>query len=463
MDTHTFSRHETLLIFTVALLVFLLPSIMRFIIYDNPAIVGFPTHFHERIAEDIINGDFDFYDELSFGGRVYTYPPGFVFSLAFFSLFLGTKMGGVIFLGLVGSLSVVFLYMIAKELCPEIKKNRLIATVFIVFTPGMIYLFSHLSTRSPPIMLGLLAMLIILKYTKPGKMLYLSAVSLGVSFLFHPETGIIFSFLCFFLLKRFHAKYFLVAGVIACLWYVPFFLSHGIPEFNALHEDYRENRYSLETPSVENYIWEAGKDANYGNLNIIVTVLAVVGLFFSSRYMKYWFISLFLLSLFAERFIIYLIFPATILAVTGFNRLRKKGMIKYVLMILVVSYSLSIAAWRINDFASSWPTKEQYDAFKWLESNTSEQNIILSDWTWGHWISGIANRKNFMDGYAEYAPGVNKRMSEMDLFYENCTVPEGYNITYIYMEQWMIEKRNISCIHKFDAVYNKDGILIFKA
>ncbi|HDD72669.1 MAG TPA: hypothetical protein ENG00_01095 [Candidatus Aenigmarchaeota archaeon] len=99
MDLNLFaSRHCRIIIFLSGFLISLLPSIIRWYVLGIPCIVGFPTFYHRRIAEEIISGNFDWYDDLSFGGRPYTYPPLFSFSLALFGSLLGIDLGGTVFL-----------------------------------------------------------------------------------------------------------------------------------------------------------------------------------------------------------------------------------------------------------------------------------------------------------------------------------------------------------------------------
>ena len=136
---------------------------------------------------------------------------------------------------------------------------------------------------------------------------------------------------------------------------------------------------------------------------------------------------------------------------------------KQILLIGIVVYLIIFIPGTVSTYASWWPTKEQTDAFLWIKQNTPENSTVLTDWTLGHWVTGIAQRKNFMDGYAEYAPEVDQRLEELLEFYKTCKVPEGYGIDYILMEKWFIESKNITCIYRFPVLYNKSDILIFGA
>ena len=451
MDTRMSSRHEIIVLFFAVFALLLLPNVLRFWAYNIDGIIGTPTYFHQRIAEDIAKGNFSFYDEKSFGGRFYSYPPTFAFTLAFFILFLGSPAGGIIFLALAGAATAVVFYFIAKEFV----SSRLVAFL-LALTPGFIYLFSHLSSRSPPIFLGLLSLYLIIKKSH----WLFAALPLGVSFLFHPETGMFFSVVILLYSafekkaeKKYILKIFLTAAIIALLWYVPFLAANGFPQPNGLHAEYRERGASLE--SLGMHIFEFN---GYGYFPLLVAVLTVFGLAKTkNNFLRAWFIAMLIPALLFERFSVYLIFPLVMLAASGINAIKKRRIVFSALAIYVVFSGLLM----INNMAVAYPHKEHIDACAWIEKNTPGNSTILADWERGHWIAGIAERKNYIDGYAEYAPDMNERLGNLNTFYRNCSLPEG--ISYIYMERWFIEAKNITCMDSKKIVYEKGGAVVFAA
>src|SRR4030042_1692317 len=150
-------KSEILIVFVLGFFLSGSPLVVRQAL-GIPGIIGFPTYYHQRIADYLISGTFDWYDPQSFGGRPYTYPPVFSFMLAGFSVF-GLELGGVIMMGLLGGLTAVTCFLLGRELIG--KKNAFIA--ILLSSPALIFLFSHLSTRSPPLLLGLLAIYLVLK------------------------------------------------------------------------------------------------------------------------------------------------------------------------------------------------------------------------------------------------------------------------------------------------------------
>ncbi|MCX6814436.1 MAG: hypothetical protein NTY20_02200 [Candidatus Aenigmarchaeota archaeon] len=446
---------EILIVFSIAFLVSVSPVLARWYAYGIPGIIGFPTYYHQRIADYIISGTFSWYDPLSFGGRPYTYPPLFSFMLAGFSV-LGLEFGGVIMMGLLGGLTAVTCFLLARELIG--KKNAV--TVILLSSPAFIFLFSHLSTRSPPILLGLIAIYLGLK----KKSWWLISLPLAFSYFFHIETGLIFSALLMFVNRDYlnHAKSVLLALLAAGVFYAPLFMAYGIPQPNAIHTDYISRGYGLESFNLPYFAWETGN--NYDNVALVVLAFSLIGFYFTKNsFLRKWFLLSLILALASTRLLMYLVFPAAILAAAGIYHASKKYR-KYGKLILGIffAYSIAIGFWMDISFATSYPVAKQTEALLWIKQNTPDNVTVLSDWAHGHWITGIAYRKSFVDGYAEYAPDADRRVAELKTFYKNCTVPQGYGIVYAYLEDWFLKSENITCLDRFQKVYDRDQIYVFK-
>ena len=450
---HIFSEYRKPVLFTLAFLFAILPVLIRWYMFNIPGIIGFPQYYHQRIALDIIQGEFNWYDNLSFGGRPYTYPPGFVFTLAGFALLFGPEWGGVIFLGILGGFAGILIWELSKLL----GINQRVSFVLCVLSPLFLYLFSNLSTRSPPIILGLAGIYLILR-KKPW---YFFSPFFALTFLYHWETGLVFLILAAFLLrdkKEALAVTLFSAFGFSALIYLPVLANLGIPVYTELHKDYLTRGYGLEYLDIGKHVWEFSSPLD--SLYIPVFLLTLSGFFLTKNsFLRFWFIFAFVLSLISGRFFIYLFPVFALLSSSALESIRSK--FKQILLIGMVVYLIIFIPGTVSTYASWWPTKEQTDAFLWIKKNTPENSTILTDWTLGHWVTGIAQRKNFMDGYAEYAPEVDKRFEQLLEFYKTCKVPEGYGIDYILMEKWFIESRNITCIYRFPVLYNNSDILIF--
>jgi asparagine N-glycosylation enzyme membrane subunit Stt3 len=347
-------------------------------------------------------------------------------------------------------------FLIARELIG--KKNAFLA--ILLSSPAFIFLFSHLSTRSPPILLGLLALYLGLR----KKSWWFVSLPLAFSYFFHIETGLIFSVLLMFINREHmdHAKSVLLALLAAGVFYAPLFMAYGIPQPNAVHTDYISRGYGLESFNLPYFAWETGN--NYDNVALLVLVISFAGFYLSrNRFLRKWFMLSIILAIVSTRLLMYLVFPAAILAAAGLYQVSKKSKKygKFLLLVFLV-YSVIIGSWMAVSFGTSWPTKSETQALLWIKNNTPDNVTVLSDWAHGHWITGIAYRRSFIDGYAEYAPQADKRVSELKEFYRNCTVPQGYAIEYAYLEDWFLKSENITCIWNFQKVYDRDQIYVFK-
>ncbi|MBI2580119.1 MAG: hypothetical protein HYW27_04425 [Candidatus Aenigmarchaeota archaeon] len=445
-------------LFAASFAVFMLAFVLRHYYFGISEIVGTPTFYHTRIAESILDGVY--YDDLSFGGRPLTYAPLFPLFHALSAAAFGLNLGGMLFVALSGAAGMCFSYAFLKKYI----RNG-VSILVLLLLPGTVFLYSHISTRAVPITLGIASL-----YLLSERRHFISGIMLGISYLFHPEAGAVFSIIValYILLERKEspkniAKIALPAAIIALVWYAPFIVQNGLPEYNLLHGEYRERRYSLESPSAENFLWELGK----GYLTVPVLALSVIGLYYSrNNFFRLWFVFCLVLALAAERFFFYLLFPASFISSFGIEKIKSLVKRKHIYVIIIASilvYSAYFGLSRSAALAEDYPIRQQIDAFHWIRDNTPPDAVILSDWQWGHWISGIAKRRNFVDGYAEYAPSVNKRISELREFYATCRIPEGYGISYVYMEDWFAGKYGISCLGEFEKVYDNAGISIYKA
>jgi hypothetical protein len=309
---------------------------------------------------------------------------------------------------------------------------------------------------------------------------WLTSLPLAVSYFFHIETGLIFSAVLMLMNREHlqHAKTVLVALVAAGVFYAPLFLAYGIPQANAIHEDYIVRGYGLESFNLPYFSWETsflGNGPTYDNVALLVLVLSFAGLYFSKdgrrprrlqsqvKFLRIWFILFLVLALASTRLLMYMVFPAAMLAVMGIYHLSKKyKRFGKPLLIGFLAYTLIIGSLAAFSFGTSWPTKSETEAMLWIKVNTPENATVLSDWPWGHWITGIAYRQSFVDGYAEYAPQADQRMAELNAFYANCTIPQGYGIQYIYMEEWLAKEKGMACLDGFQKAYEKDGVLVYR-
>ncbi len=438
------------IIIILSIWLFAIPTILRPI---DQGIIGFPTYYHERIAQDILDsGSLVSYDSLSFGGRPYLYPPAFSLTLAGFAAIFGMYSASVLMMALFGAAAVALTYLIITEMFHDYKASRL-AAFLVALIPATIFAFTHLCSRAPPIALGLAAIYLLIKEDNHP---FISMILIGISSLFHLETALIFAVLTIPFLKQIWVKTenknrviypVLAAVIIICAFYIPYFVQNGFIEYNAIHNDYRSLSYSMQSSGIQEYFVELSQ---YANITIIAAFFAIIGFIFAPKmkyvnYVRFWLVFIFTLTLIFERFLIYMPVPLVIMAVLGisviYNKIPKK--VFYVLIAIILVWSVAGAAIKLNTMQNEYPSVEHYKAMTWIKQNTPENSVVVADWSYGHWIAGIAERKNFMDGYAEYAPQANERHAQLQLLYESFTIPillENESTIYLYAEKWILEK-----------------------
>jgi len=449
-------KRHIIAIFVIGLIVFSLSYGIRVNFLGNDSIPDFPAYFHMRIAESMINGKFDFYDDLSFEGRPYTYPPLFPALLAFAGLFTCIQLATVIIGALTGALSAVLVYKILNNFLKD-KKHSFLAAFIFVLIPGSIILYSHASSRAVPLLIALAAFYILTAGKKRAWLF--SGILLGISSFFHPEPAMTFlaiSFAYFFTnhkLREF-AKFVIVFAAVAAVFFVPYFAANGLPHENPLYDEYKERGYSLESSDYTDYLKEVRNFPSDGYLTIIIILISVFG-FFASRnnFIRMSAIFLFALTLIAQRFLIYMPFIVAFLAAIGIMSLKKY---RNIIIAVVLVYSAVIGGIAVYDFAHYSPSTTEIEGLEWIRDNT-ENVTIFSDWPYGHWIAGIAERKNFMDGFIEYAPDIEERFEKLQNFYDTCEVEE---YQYIYSEKWFEEM--LECEITYEKVFENDEVIVYR-
>jgi hypothetical protein len=149
-------------------------------------------------------------------------------------------------------------------------------------------------------------------------------------------------------------------------------------------------------------------------------VLLVVGLYSAwkrkddaSIFFLGWFVSFFVLSLFAWRFLLYAVPATCVIAGLGLHhiwewrhrggyRLTKTAGVIVLLVLLIVFSSISIAS--LNNSQSDMTIDENWqEALAYLRESTPQDAVVMSQWSYGYWILDVAQRTPFIDnGYYAY-------------------------------------------------------------
>ena len=127
-----------------------------------------------------------------------------------------------------------------------------------------------------------------------------------------------------------------------------------------------------------------------------------------------WFVGLFVLSLFAWRFLLYAVPATCVIAGLGLNhiwewrrrgeyRLTKTVGVVILLVLLIVFSALGVAS--LNSGSDMTIDENWQSALAYLgdDNNTPSNAVIMSQWSYGYWILDVAQRTPFIDnGYYSY-------------------------------------------------------------
>jgi len=139
-----------------------------------------------------------------------------------------------------------------------------------------------------------------------------------------------------------------------------------------------------------------------------------------------WFVSFFIMSLFASRMIVLALPAACVVSGIGLASLVdilpskesrdiwKQLGVMVLLVLLVVFSSVSAAYVNRTDYILA-ADKDWQEALAYLRANTPENAVIMSQWSYGYWILDVAQREPFVDnGYYGYT---SEKLQDVGLAY----------------------------------------------
>ena len=402
----------------------------------NPSMIGSTTYFHYRSAEMLATGQS--YDPLSFGGRDYTYPPGFHYLLAL------TLAIWPVLLPVIGMLGVALCYYFARRL-GFTDEEALFSSAMLGFIPGYIYLAGHLNPRLPALVLLAFSFMLLMKKSTKAKVL--AGLSLTAVLYFHPLVGgigLAFGVVLFRKKMRGLVFPYCLALVLFFLWFLPFIASNGLPQAAHFYSQYIELQ-----SGIQFFVWESALVSD--SISFITLLIAIYGLLSirdkETRFVKEWLIlSVIAALVFGNRLNEQLLFPVALLAgkviSSYFSRLVKSVRLDFLdykwWKVLLLTYIALVGVLAAGSLLFFPPSAEEYSAMMWIKLNTPQEAVVFAPWLEGHWVSGIGMRKNVIDAYAEYAPNIDERFNDTKQVFYGSDINSAiktlkkYNASYVY-------------------------------
>jgi len=418
-------------LFALCFVILIVPLIL-----SGFTVKGHEPFLYERLA-DIVGDDFD---DLSYGGRGFAYNYGNPIVLNILS-FIPLNIILLILPILFGVLSLILFYNILRDL-GVYYDVRIISSFILLISPPFLYAFTNFNYFTVPLFLVLLGFYLFIK----DKVRFY-VLSLFISFLlafFGIFNSLIFLLILFlYCIKTKKLNIFLVFFV--CNLFLLAFLNYliianyGFPD-----------KIDLGALLLRNLVFDLG--GGYG-----ISLFLIFFLFFgftklwerkykNSLYYLIFFLFIFLLF-FSLKTMVYFNIFLCVLAALGFlkiwTRKWQSNLVRNLtLLFLIVGLIFSCVSF-FTEFSNVGPSDDLKDSLSYLNSQGGD--VVLSHYNYGFWINSLAEKKNVVDGYFDYAPNVNERLSDVDHLFNTRSmdrvleVIDTYEVDYILITKEMKE------------------------
>ena len=402
-----------------------------------------------------------YYDDLSYGGRTYFFPPFFHYMLAFFNLFLPLSLVGKIIPNLLISFLVIIVYLTAEKITKR-KDAALFAAFISGFIPVLfartIYTVSELTLVVPLVFLAMyclmniqekrflytyLIIILILSLTHAstfflilGLILYLIISEVEIIKRNRAETELIlFSTFAFLSIQAlFYKKAFLMHGV-SLIWKnmpLPIIAQHfsqisilgtitqigWLPFFYGLYLMFK-------------YIFKEKNKYIYMYISLVLPIVILLWLKWIEPPLGLIFLGATLSILFSEFYKI----TWEYFKKTKFSRWKWIFIVVLTTTFLITSVgpAFYLAKGQLNEVVPSY----KIEALEWLGNRTEEKDIVLGALGEGHLITYSTKRKNvfdnnflLIDNAAEILTDVEKIFSSQSRV-EAIELLDKYKVDYI--------------------------------
>ncbi len=483
MKSPVYKRYLAL-IFLLAVIVLLLPSIIRtFKGNDSPP--GTETYLTIKISNLISNEkSIPKEDTLSYGGRIFPYYIGYPTLIS--SLSSITKIQFIMLCRilniLLGMFSLLIIYLLIRKLTNE-NKLKLLILIIIVLSPPFIYLFSTCNNYSILVFLSLLAFYLLL-----NKKLYLILstliiILLGLFSFYIPLIFLAVIFLYIIFKDRAKIKWFIITTLLTLFVIIYYnYLLLNLPLF------YERLAFSVKEKGInfafQSIISDFGGKFGISLFTIVLSLFGFKKLWINKYKILHFYLIVILLviiSFYLTESLFYLNIILSIVAAIGLLNLIKarwqSNLIKTLLVLIIICGIIFSGFSYINRVSNELPNREIIRGLLFLKERTNTNDVIFSHYSRGHWINAISERKNFMDDYFAYVPNVNARWedSQKILYSRNLDdttkILDKYNIRYIWLDNdlkkslWESETGLLFVLKNsknFKNVYNDNYVEIWR-
>ena len=460
----------------ILVIIFLLTLVFRlYIAFTNTSFSSDDSYFNLRVTEHIIEDKKPLtYDELSYSGRNLIYSQFFNYFLALFSFIPEYEK---IIPALLSSSIILIIYLISKKISNN-KDAALFAALISAFIPielkTTVNQLSIYSLAIPFILLMILALLnldnkkyfilfIILSFILPlihpisflfmfSLLFYLILINTeSIAINKQKKEAIMFSFFLILIINFFLYKTALLKYGTNIIWQnVPSTLFNiYFKNFNLIEILYLVGIVPLILGVIGIYtgLFKKKDESIILLTSFILSALLLMSLKLITLQLGLLFISFPLLmasSKSLSNFYYYF-------SITKFFWFKKYFNFILFILILVLSLLPSVLV------SLSLPNYNQdVETFKWLNSNTNQNSVILAPYELGNALTYFSERKNVADDNFLLAPNADERLSDINIIYTTgfkikaLELINKYKIDYIYFSSTVMDKHNITKIPYID-------------
>lgn len=435
--------------------------LLAFVIRAHPLALdsfgGPDPHFHARMSELVIAGQgVPEYDELSMQGRFYSYAPLYHLMYAFFALFSALEMRFLVMLlpALYGCAAVLLVYAFSNRifnsqkialfsaLALSVMPMHLVRTsaysrpdgLALLIVPAVIYLFYIKRTRIAALLS--IGLVLLHPLSTLYLLLFLLLWSLASKFASGPAPRLP-SLSQHEFLRNFPAKSAFLTVLLTFAVFLIWLCSQQYPI-----ADYISGTSFESAELVRMYVLSFFAFFTFSWLFVLLAL-------FKSRRMfpKLWLLYSFAFAAVGMRLGIFMALPAAILAGFGIEYAWQKIKPYSKPFLLLLFLLLAITALPRINMQGQYISVAERSAMLWLNSTAPQGAGIAAQWDMGHPLTYYAQRPVVIDGYFEFAPGLEARNDAIKnlLSTSDCgKISENagrYNATHIFIPERGLKDR----------------------
>lgn len=442
-------------------------GIRLYFAFQTPDFSSDEAYFSLRQIDEITSTGTPLYnDDLSYGGRLFMFPPLFHYILAFFNLFLPLGVVAKVLPNIFASSLIIITYYLAKNITQD-KVAALYTAGIAGFIPIFFYkTVNSVSPYSLAVPLAAYAIYCFVKLHKEKKYAYFMLISVSCFTFVHASAVLLAIALVLYLvllktenIKEIPAEIEIVLfSSLLVIWFLLIIYKQAL-----LSENIGIIFQNIPSQIIWKYFQNITVLGAIAKIGIVPFVYGIVTIY---RYLfrrktkfSYLFISFaitigLLLLLKAIPISAGLMFLGMILTIlysmhiVHFKGFVKKTKLARLRPFMMVSLSFTLLMTQFlptlvfaNQQMALAPAENEVQAFRWIEENTHPASTILSIIENGHKITYLAKRKNVMDSNFLNAGDTDKIFEDIKTIYTTqyktlaMEALDKYSIDYIYFSQ----------------------------